>query len=588
MRKILLSVLICILFLPSLSWAEVQTNQWLGPWKIIGPFQDDSLLTLLDKDWLSDFGGESTLSLPQAGNPYKAFSMDIPVSAEKQNEGYADINKYFGYREKAVVYALYDFEMNHRAVAQFKIGTDDGAKVWCNGKEYFRKAILRGAEPDQDTLLIPLQKGENRLLLKIIQGDQGWGFYTHFTRLWPVKEGKSACLYQDIYPATIFNASQFPLDSFMIVDLLNNGTMAINSTYLLLEWDKSNQKQQVLIPDLKPSEKLTLKIPLVNEGNDTTAVSPDYKLSLAYDSSNCQVLFQGKLLIKKASPLLQAKETKVNEPLRIVQISDPHIASETAFLHKTPTADNLKAAINQINALQPAPDFVVVTGDIVHDSKAGFSLFTQIMNRLKCPWIAVPGERDFPEGEGLTQSFFNQWNLPLYYSFNGNDSTHIIVLNTFEDGSSSVSQQQLYWLRKDINANKAAQILVFTHDDLITGLGIKNPVPVLQVLSKASPHCYLFSGHLHTNLLLKDGYGIKHILTPSTSFLFPELKDIYPMNLPAFRMITVTNEGVKTELVPLGGAPQPDPSSDKFLDMEGYKKLFQNLNWMKLYQQITE
>jgi len=588
MRKILLSILIYILLLPSLSWAEVQTNQWLGPWKIIGPFQDDSLLTLLDKDWLADFSGETTLSLPQTENPYQAFSMAIPVSAEKQNEGYADINRYFGYREKAVVYALYDFEMNYAAIAQFKIGTDDGAKVWCNGKEYFRKAILRGAEPDQDTLLLPLQKGKNRILLKIIQGDQGWGFYTRFTRFWPVKEGQSVCLYQDIYPATVFRNAQYPINSFIAVDLLNNGTLSISSANLLLEWNNKANKQNILIPELKPSEKLTVKIPLETVANDTKPISPDYKLSLSYDSSPSQLLFQGTLLVKTIASLLQVKETRGNAPLRIVQLSDPHIVSESTMLQKTPTADNLRAAINQINNLQPAPDFVVITGDIIHDSKAGFSLFTQIMNKLKCSWIAAPGERDFPEGEGLTQSFFNQWNLPLYYSFNGNDSTHIIILNTFEDGSSSVSQRQLDWLRKDIDANKADQILVFTHDDLITGLGIKNPAPVLQVLSKASPHCYLFSGHLHTNLLLKDGYGINHILTPSTSFLFPELKDIYPLNLPVFRMITVTNEGVKTELVPLGGVPQPDPPPDKYLSMEGYKKLFQNLNWMKLYQQITE
>ncbi len=63
-----------------------------------------------------------------------------------------------------------------RAVTML-LGSDDGAKVFLNGKDVHRVMTIRVAEADQDTVSLPLKKGWNVLLLKIENNFGGFGFY---------------------------------------------------------------------------------------------------------------------------------------------------------------------------------------------------------------------------------------------------------------------------------------------------------------------------------------------------------------------------------------------------------------------------
>ncbi len=60
------------------------------------------------------------------------------------------------------------------------LGSDDGAKVFVNGQEVHRVMVVRGAQPDQDTIALPLKKGWNSLMLKIENNFGGFGFYARF------------------------------------------------------------------------------------------------------------------------------------------------------------------------------------------------------------------------------------------------------------------------------------------------------------------------------------------------------------------------------------------------------------------------
>ena len=57
------------------------------------------------------------------------------------------------------------------------LGSDDGIKVYLNGKQILSNNIGRGAAPDQEKLNLNLKKGENFLLLKIHNGAGPSGFY---------------------------------------------------------------------------------------------------------------------------------------------------------------------------------------------------------------------------------------------------------------------------------------------------------------------------------------------------------------------------------------------------------------------------
>ena len=57
------------------------------------------------------------------------------------------------------------------------LGSDDGIKLWLNGKLVFSKDVRRGAAADQEKVTLPLGAGRNHLLLKVANIEGGHAFY---------------------------------------------------------------------------------------------------------------------------------------------------------------------------------------------------------------------------------------------------------------------------------------------------------------------------------------------------------------------------------------------------------------------------
>lgn len=63
----------------------------------------------------------------------------------------------------------------------FKMGSDDGIACWLNGRRIHLNPVARGLQVDQDTVKAHLEKGENRILVKISNGSGDWGFSFRIT-----------------------------------------------------------------------------------------------------------------------------------------------------------------------------------------------------------------------------------------------------------------------------------------------------------------------------------------------------------------------------------------------------------------------
>ncbi len=80
----------------------------------------------------------------------------------------------------------------------------------------------------------------------------------------------------------------------------------------------------------------------------------------------------------------------------IAQISDTHIAG---WGKKTfgiaPMAENLAHCVEHINALEPQPDLVLVTGDITNNGlREEMERAADILQRLRPPFYVIPGNHD--------------------------------------------------------------------------------------------------------------------------------------------------------------------------------------------------
>ena len=66
------------------------------------------------------------------------------------------------------------------AIAVF--GSDDGIRVWLNGKIIDDESVIRGLNVEGVKIPIKLVKGWNRLLVKVDQGMGGWAFAMKLTK----------------------------------------------------------------------------------------------------------------------------------------------------------------------------------------------------------------------------------------------------------------------------------------------------------------------------------------------------------------------------------------------------------------------
>ncbi len=73
------------------------------------------------------------------------------------------------------------------------LGSKDGLAVWLNGTQLISKDVARNVAPDQDSVKLPLKKGENLLLVKIYnRGGNRSGYYFKLFRPLEVEQRRAA------------------------------------------------------------------------------------------------------------------------------------------------------------------------------------------------------------------------------------------------------------------------------------------------------------------------------------------------------------------------------------------------------------
>ena len=150
-----------------------------------------------------------------------------------------------------------------------------------------------------------------------------------------------------------------------------------------------------------------------------------------------------------------------------VQISDTHIGFKGEA--NKDVMGTLQQGIARIKALQPAPAFLIHTGDIAHAQKAG--AFDEAAEALKGTGVGqvfwVPGENDvFADGGKEYLARFAA-GRPGWQSFDYK-GVHFVglvnVLNFKAGRLGSLGHDQLEWLEKDVAAlGSSTPIVVFAH-----------------------------------------------------------------------------------------------------------------------------
>ena len=155
-------------------------------------------------------------------------------------------------------------------------------------------------------------------------------------------------------------------------------------------------------------------------------------------------------------------------PFSFVQLSDAHVGFNGPPDPLGTAA--FERAVEMINALPKAPELVLFTGDLTHDTEdkdqhAGrMRKFQEIASRMHAGKVVyVPGEHDAGLDAGvLYREHFGE----SHYSFD-HRGVHFIALDNVSRAKPEVGPEQIDWLRKDLaRFPKSAPIVVFTHRPL--------------------------------------------------------------------------------------------------------------------------
>jgi hypothetical protein len=149
---------------------------FIKEWVLLCPIKladGESQADSLDKAKIKDEGKLE----PKDGDKVKVGDKELTWKKQTAEDYYFDFNRCIGeVTEEAVGYAVtYITADADKADVTLKIGSDDGCKIWLNGKEVGKVTDDRALDKDQNSYeKLALKKGTNVLVMKVGNGIADW------------------------------------------------------------------------------------------------------------------------------------------------------------------------------------------------------------------------------------------------------------------------------------------------------------------------------------------------------------------------------------------------------------------------------
>jgi hypothetical protein len=216
------------------------------------------------------------------------------------------------------------------------------------------------------------------------------------------------------------------------------------------------------------------------------------------------------------------------EDFFFLQLSDTHWGFSGGAVNPQ-FATMLMDTVAAINSSAQKPDFVVFTGDLIHDDPtvtpatrlSRMTEFMSIVGGITGTTLKfLPGEHDAEADQGAT---FQKVFGPMHWSFD-HKGIHFVALDNVSSPTADLGTTQLAWLKSDLAPlAKEAPIVVFAHKplfDLYAPWDWLTPdgQQAIDILS-AYDNVTVFYGHIHQEISTRTG-SIAHHSARSLMFAF--------------------------------------------------------------------
>jgi len=261
----------------------------------------------------------------------------------------------------------------------------------------------------------------------------------------------------------------------------------------------------------------------------------------------------------------------------IAQLSDPHVRPDGELYQGVVDSNaQFAAAIAHVNALDPRPDLVLLSGDLVdHGHADEYAMLTRLLASLEVPMLAIPGNHD--EREAFRRAFAGQSWLPtegpIDYVADIGGAVRIIGFDVTLPGlhHGAVSEEGAAWLDRVLAAEPTRPTIIMMHQPPFdTG------IPYMDLYSCREGHRLaavvarhpqverILCGHVHRFMQLRFA-GTSLCTAPSTTTtialqLRPDAKPASHIEPPAMLLHHwQEGTGLVTHFVAIGTFPGPYP-----------------------------
>lgn len=212
----------------------------------------------------------------------------------------------------------------------------------------------------------------------------------------------------------------------------------------------------------------------------------------------------------------------------IAQITDTHVRAggAKAFGDGADTTARLRAVVKRLLALDPRPDVVLATGDLVDTGSAGdYDQLLDVLAPLPMPVLPIPGNHD--HGDGMRAAFpavAQRIDAPHFHYAIDDFPVRLVAVDTTEARrvGGILCPERLAWIDTTLKASRKPTILFMHHPPFDGGAEVNPDMrceggDLLGTIVRRHPQVEaVLCGHLHRSIVRRWS-GTVAIVAPATA-----------------------------------------------------------------------
>ncbi len=245
-------------------------------------------------------------------------------------------------------------------------------------------------------------------------------------------------------------------------------------------------------------------------------------------------------------------DDRASSGLRVIQLTDIHLfATSDQALMGIATRASLLPIVAQIAQVQPAPHFLLLTGDLSQDgSPESYRQLVELLQPLNLPIYWLPGNHDCFEvmERSLTIAPFR---ADKSFTQSG---WQFLLLNSQIPGDvpGHLSSTTLEWLQLELAAHpERPTTIAFHHPPMslntewLDSSALQNPEELFQIVDRHPQVKLVLFGHIHQEVE-EVRSGVTYLGCPSTCFQFARDHQNFTLDIdqyPGFRILDLGADG---------------------------------------------